>query len=76
MQAREVSGLVERWMEHGGVIDVRRAQSDEDENEMDPWILPLSRKGKDEFKITGPLPKVVKITIANMIFVETGGLPS
>jgi len=76
MSAGEVSGLVERWMEHGGVIDIRRAQSDEREDETDPWILPPSKNVKDEFKITGPLPKVVKITLANMIFIETGGLPS
>ena len=76
MAASEVSGLVQRWMDHGGVIDIRRAQSDEQDEEMDPWILPPSKKDKEEFKITGPLPAVVKITIANMVFVETGGLPS
>lgn len=96
MSASAVAKLVERWMEHGGVIDIRRTQSDESD-EKDPWILPPSspkanlsigefalgtnppqaeKKVKDEFKITGPLPSVVKITIANMVFVETGGLPS
>jgi len=76
MSPSEVAGLVQRWMDHGGVIDIRRAQSDESDG-TDPWILPQSKKkDKDEFKITGPLPSVVKITIANMVFVETGGLPS
>ena len=70
----EVESLVAEAERKGDLIGVRHSVTDEDGTE-DPWTLPPSRKKKVE-AISGPLPAQVRIVRANLIFVETAGLPS
>lgn len=70
----EVESLVAEAERTGDLIGVRHSSTDEDGIE-DPWTLPPSRKKKAE-AISGPLPAQVRIVRANLIFVETTGLPS
>ncbi|MBI4431529.1 MAG: DEAD/DEAH box helicase family protein, partial [Candidatus Omnitrophica bacterium] len=70
---RDVDALVHRFSQNGGVIDIRRSQTDE--NEADPWML-LPSKKIQPLAITDPLPSSVKITLANLIYVENDSLPS
>jgi len=46
----------------------------DDEEAQDPWTLPPSRKRRER-SIEGPLPKTVQIVRANLVYVETKGLP-
>ena len=74
MEFGEVESLVHEAERSGDIIGVRRSVTDEEQTE-DPWTLPPSRKKKDEV-ISGPLPAKVRIVRGNLVFVETGGLPS
>ena len=74
MGLRDVERVVGEAERKGDLIGVRHSVTDEDGAE-DPWTLPPSRKNKAE-AISGPLPTQVRIVLANLIFVETAGLPS
>lgn len=57
----------------GNVVGVRMSLVDEDSLE-DPWLLPPSRR-RPEKPIPGPLPGIVRIVRANLLFIEKTGLP-
>ncbi len=66
--------IVDEAERAGKVIGVRLSLSDGDEDE-DPWLLPPSRKKKEE-PIQQPLPARVRITISNLVYIEKADLPS
>ena len=53
---------------------MRLSLSDGDEDE-DPWLLPPTRKKKEE-PIQQPLPARVRVTISNLAYIEKTDLPS
>lgn len=57
----------------GDLIGVRTSPCEDDEGQ-DPWTLPPSRRRADR-PIEGPLPEGVKITRANLVYVEKQGFP-
>jgi hypothetical protein len=57
----------------GDLMGVRMS-IDDDEETKDPWALPPSRKRKEKL-IEGPLPKTVQVVRANLVYVESKGLP-
>jgi superfamily II DNA or RNA helicase len=57
----------------GDLIGVRISVTD-DEDAQDPWTLPPLRK-RLERPIEGPLPDMVQIVRANLLYVEKQGLP-
>src|SRR5581483_3502809 len=65
--------IVAQAQRKGDLIGVRMSIAD-DEEAQDPWTLPPSHKRKDR-PIEGPLPKTVQIVRANLVYVETNGLP-
>jgi len=65
--------IVAQAQRKGDLIGVRMSITD-DEDESDPWTLPPSRKRRER-PIEGPLPKTVQIVRANLIYVESKGLP-
>jgi len=58
---------------NGDLIGVRISIAD-DEDAQDPWTLPPSRR-RMERPIEGPLPEIVQIVRANLLYVERQGLP-
>jgi len=74
MRFAEVQNIVLDAERGGDLIGVRRSVTDDQQLE-DPWTLPPSRKRKEE-RIQGPMPAKVRVVRANLIFVETDGLPS
>ena len=58
----------------GSVIDVRLAESVDDEDAA-PWTRPPSRKPRP-IAVTEPLPGRVRAVLAQKLFVEKAGLPS
>lgn len=75
MRYDEVSAIVQRLSEDGDIIDVQRSLTDETSSE-DPWTIPPSRKREDKLVLTGSLPSEVKVTLANLVYIEKEGLPS
>ncbi len=65
--------IVEEAQSKGDVIGVRMSFSGDDESQ-DPWTLPPSRR-RVEPPIEGPFPESVKVTRANLVYVEKQGLP-
>ncbi len=65
--------IVEEAQSKGDLIGVRMSLCDEDESK-DPWTLPPSRRRADR-PIEGPFPESVKITRANLVYVDKQGLP-
>jgi superfamily II DNA or RNA helicase len=57
----------------GDLIGVRISIAD-DEDVLDPWTLPPSRKRRER-PIEGPLPRGVQIVRANLVYVEKKDLP-
>ncbi len=72
MSHSSVQQIVQHFSQTTGVIDIRRSVTDE-ETETDPWILPPEKKNPF---ILHDAPAVIKITSANMLYVENEGLPS
>jgi hypothetical protein len=66
--------LILEAMHQGGDLIGVRFSSTEDDEEPDPWTLPLSRK-KPEKPIKGPLPAAMEIVRTNLLFIEKKGLP-
>lgn len=75
MNYDEVNSTVRRLSDDGEIIDVRRSLTDESSDE-DPWTIPPSKKKEDELVLMGPLPSSIKITLANMVYIEKENLPS
>jgi superfamily II DNA or RNA helicase len=74
MTFAEVESIVHDAERSGDIIGVRRSIMD-DEDAEGPWMLPPSRKKRDEI-ISGSLPPTVRMTRGNLIYVEKEGLPS
>ncbi|NVM04474.1 MAG: DEAD/DEAH box helicase family protein, partial [Candidatus Helarchaeota archaeon] len=67
MSRDKVESIVNKALLHGRVFDVKKV--DTIDAEIEPWMLPPSRKRK-ELKITGPLPEQVKLTLNNQIYID------
>jgi len=74
MGVERIRTIVDEAERAGKIIGVRLSLSDGDEDE-DPWLLPPSRKKKEE-PIQQPLPARVRITFSNLGYVEKADLPS
>lgn len=68
-----VHQIVQHFSQTTGIIDIRRGTTDEDADS-DPWILPPSKKRP--FILHDPVPSSIKVTLANLIYIEHEGLPS
>jgi len=73
MSYSSIQQIVQHFSQTTGIIDIRRSITDEDADS-DPWILPPSKKSP--FIIHDSVPSIVKVTLANMIYIENEGLPS
>lgn len=65
--------IVEEAQSKGDLIGVRMSLSDDDDSQ-NPWTLPPSRR-RVEHAIEGPFLEAVKVTRANLVYVEKQGLP-
>lgn len=74
MAVERIRALVDEAEVAGKVIGVRLSLSDGNEDE-DPWLLPPSRKKKEE-PIQQPLPARVRVTFSNLVYIEKSDLPS
>lgn len=74
MSTERIRTIVDEAEAVGKVIGVRLSLSDGDEDE-DPWLLPPSRKKKEE-PIQQPLPARVRVTFSNLAYIEKADLPS
>jgi hypothetical protein len=74
LSAAEAEAVVENAQRKGDLIGVRISVAD-DNGAPDPWTLPPSRK-RAEVPISGPFPKSVEVTRANLVFVTKKGLPT
>lgn len=75
MSYSSVHQMVQHFSQTTGVIDIRRSVTDDD-SDIDPWVMPPSKNKKRPFILHDPVPSTVKITMANMIYIENGELPS
>jgi len=70
----EVTQLVNDFSAHNKIIDIRKTQDDDSEIS-DPWVSSKnSQSGKLIFK--EPLPASIKVTLANLVYIESSQLPS
>ena len=74
MPADTAEEIVAEAQRKGDLIGVRMSIAD-DEGAQDPWTLPPSRKRRER-PIEGPLPKIVQIVRANLVYVEKKDLPA
>ncbi len=74
MSLDEVEALAQEALESGQVIGVRMDGPTEDEQVARPWNRLPSRREPGPL-ITGPLPVCVQCVLAQLLFVETAGLP-
>jgi superfamily II DNA or RNA helicase len=72
MPADAAEEIVSQAQSRGDLIGVRISVADEDG--LDPWTLPPSRK-RAEHPIDGPLPESVQVIRANLVYVEKKDLP-
>jgi hypothetical protein len=68
-----VHSVLTRAGREDGVLGVRPVGFGEDAID-DPWTLPPSRR-QSEPRITGPMPRKVKVVSGNMLFIAKKGLP-
>lgn len=81
----EIDSVVATLTRTGPIMPIRVSRTDEDEGggkdnagkegEDDPWTLPPSKR-KPERPIIGPFPTTVRITQANLVYVEKAGVPA
>jgi superfamily II DNA or RNA helicase len=69
-----VHSVLARAEREDGVLGVRSVSVSEDAID-DPWTLPPSRH-RSKPAVTGPLPDMLKLVSANMLFVIKDGLPT
>jgi superfamily II DNA or RNA helicase len=74
MSSAEVEVVVENAQRKGDLVGVRISVVD-DGDAPDPWTLPPSRK-HPEVPVTGPFPKSIEITRANLLYIAKTGLPA
>ena len=75
MNLEAVEAVVAQAERSSGIIGLRLAMTDEDEDDEDPWVRPPSRR-KYDTPIEGPLPREVRVVRGNLVYVEKAGLPS
>jgi superfamily II DNA or RNA helicase len=73
MPAAAAEEIIADAQRDGDLIGVRISVTD-DEDAQDPWTLPPSRK-RLERPIDGPLPEILEIVRANLIYIEKQDLP-
>ena len=73
LPSSSAAAIVEEAQNKGDLTGVRMSLSDDDGSN-DPWTLPPSRR-RSVFPVEGPFPDSVKITRANLVYVEKRGLP-
>ncbi|MEN8173551.1 MAG: DEAD/DEAH box helicase family protein, partial [Chloroflexota bacterium] len=66
-----VSELVKTAEKHDLILGVRAASEEDDSS---PWLLPPSRKTNE--KISGPHPQLLKVVLANQIYIPRKDLSS
>ena len=74
MSSEAADELVSAAQSTGDLIGVRISR-DGDGDPEDPWNLPPSRKQRER-PVEGPLPEVVQVVRANLLYIEKKGLPS
>ena len=74
MSAEAAAELVSAVQSKGDLVGVRISLA-EGGDERDPWTLPPSRKRRER-PIEGPLPEVVHVVRANLLYIEKKDLPS
>ena len=74
MSAEAAAELVLAVQSKGDLVGVRISLA-EGGDERDPWTLPPSRKRRER-PIEGPLPEVVHVVRANLLYIEKKDLPS
>ena len=74
MSSEAAGELVSAAQSAGDLIGVRISRDGDGEAE-DPWNLPPSRKHRER-PIEGPLPEVVQVVRANLLYIHKKGLPS
>ena len=74
MSAEAAAELVSAVQSKGDLVGVRISLA-EGGDERDPWTLPPSRKRRER-PIEGPLPEVVYVVRANLLYIEKKDLPS
>ena len=72
MHPEKVNELVKDVEQQGKIIGVRRSINDNEA--LDPWALPPSKKQAEE-PIRSQLPSNVQVVQGNMIYVQKNGLP-
>lgn len=73
MRVDEVEGIVQAAARVNRIVGVRMSLTGEEVGD-DPWVLPPSGK-RDEVPIQGPLPEVVRLVQANLVYAPKDGLP-
>jgi len=74
MGVERIRTIVDEAETAGKIIGMRLSLCDGDEDD-DPWLLPPSRKKKEE-PILQPLPPRVRVTFSNLVYIEKADLPS
>ena len=74
LKSAVVEGIVAEAERAGRVIGVRLSLCDEDAEE-DPWSVSVSKEPQKQL-IRETLPAKTKVTLANLVYVEKGDLPS
>jgi superfamily II DNA or RNA helicase len=73
LRPADVEALVAGVVRAGTVLGVRPSVADAD-REDDPWTLPPSGT-RPASRVAGPFPTSVRVTLANLVYVATEGLP-
>jgi superfamily II DNA or RNA helicase len=73
MSAAAVTDLVKAAELSGRVLGVRMPVDDEQADE--PWKMPPSRRSTPR-RLDAPIPKTIKVTVADQIYVDRSALPS
>ncbi len=74
MQSAEVDRIVAAAQRAERVIGVRPSIADAETEDEDPWTLPPSGR-RQQPTVVGPFPTKVRVTVANLVYVEKDGLP-
>ena len=72
MSHAQVRAVIGQASTRSGILGVRMVSTDENDNE--PWLDPPSRHKRD-IPISGPLPKMIELVLANQIYIKKENLP-
>lgn len=73
LPARQLDSLVRAAERAAAVLAVRETHADSDAGD-DPWTLPPSGRAPQR-TVAGPFPASVRVTLANLVYVDKAGLP-